>query len=210
MGCTIMNGAKVGSNCIIGACSLITQGKVIPDNSLVMGAPGKVVRELTEKDILSIEDFDKIDTSIQYGEDWLLSYYIFNNSKTIFYDRSISDYQYIQNYSSIVHTANVSKAFRMITIRDRFLPKNLTKKQIVLNSRCKFGLYLYSSVFLVKNGISSDDFCNFSKEVKKSYMSTKYKKFIKSKLLISFLLHLFLKEKYESLYSMLKKSTNKV
>ncbi|MCQ2555283.1 MAG: gamma carbonic anhydrase family protein [Clostridia bacterium] len=51
MGCTIMNGAKVGSNCIIGACSLITQGKVIPDNSLVMGAPGKVVRELTKEEI---------------------------------------------------------------------------------------------------------------------------------------------------------------
>ena len=38
-----MNGAKIGKNCIIGACALITQGKVIPDNSLVMGAPVEVL-----------------------------------------------------------------------------------------------------------------------------------------------------------------------
>lgn len=39
-------------------------------------------RKIFRKDLFN--DFDKIDTSIQYGEDWLLSYYIFNNSKTIF------------------------------------------------------------------------------------------------------------------------------
>ena len=43
----ILNGAKVGKYCIIGANSLIPEGKVIPDGSLVMGSPGKVVRELT-------------------------------------------------------------------------------------------------------------------------------------------------------------------
>ena len=46
MGATILNGAKVGKNCLIGAGALITENKVIPDGSLVMGAPGKVVREL--------------------------------------------------------------------------------------------------------------------------------------------------------------------
>ncbi len=48
MGAAIMNGAKVGNNCLIGANALITEGKEIPDGSLVMGAPGKVVRQLDE------------------------------------------------------------------------------------------------------------------------------------------------------------------
>ena len=42
----ILNGAKIGKYCIIGANSLIPEGKVIPDNSLVMGAPARVVREI--------------------------------------------------------------------------------------------------------------------------------------------------------------------
>lgn len=45
----ILNGAKIGKHCIIGANSLIPEGKEIPDGSLVMGSPGKVVRELTEQ-----------------------------------------------------------------------------------------------------------------------------------------------------------------
>lgn len=48
MGATILNGAKIGRGCLIGAGALITEGKVIPDGSLVMGAPGRVVRELDE------------------------------------------------------------------------------------------------------------------------------------------------------------------
>lgn len=48
MGATILNGAKIGRNCLIGAGALITEGKEIPDGSLVMGAPGKVVRQLDE------------------------------------------------------------------------------------------------------------------------------------------------------------------
>ncbi len=48
MGATILNGAKIGKNCLIGAGALITEGKEIPDGSLVMGAPGKVVRQLDE------------------------------------------------------------------------------------------------------------------------------------------------------------------
>lgn len=48
MGATILNGAKIGNNCLIGAGALITEGKEIPDYSLVMGAPGKVVREVDE------------------------------------------------------------------------------------------------------------------------------------------------------------------
>jgi carbonic anhydrase/acetyltransferase-like protein (isoleucine patch superfamily) len=51
MGATVLNGAKIGKNCLIGAGALITEGKEIPDGSLVMGAPGKVVRQLDEKAI---------------------------------------------------------------------------------------------------------------------------------------------------------------
>jgi carbonic anhydrase/acetyltransferase-like protein (isoleucine patch superfamily) len=50
MGATILNGARVGRHCLVGANALITEGKEIPDNSLVIGAPGKVVRQLDEID----------------------------------------------------------------------------------------------------------------------------------------------------------------
>jgi carbonic anhydrase/acetyltransferase-like protein (isoleucine patch superfamily) len=49
MGATILNGARIGRNCLIGAGALITENKEIPDGSLVMGAPGKVVRQLDEQ-----------------------------------------------------------------------------------------------------------------------------------------------------------------
>src|ERR1700739_3571705 len=47
IGSIVLNGAKIGKNCLIGANCLITEGKEISDNSLVMGAPGKVVREIS-------------------------------------------------------------------------------------------------------------------------------------------------------------------
>jgi len=48
IGAVVLNGAKVGKCCLIGANAFIPEGKVIPDNSLVMGSPGKVVREVSE------------------------------------------------------------------------------------------------------------------------------------------------------------------
>ncbi len=45
IGAVVLNGVRIGRNCIIGANALITEGKTIPDNSLVVGQPGKVVRE---------------------------------------------------------------------------------------------------------------------------------------------------------------------
>lgn len=51
MGAIILNGAKIGKNCIIAAGALIPQNKEIPDNSLVIGAPGKIVRQVTEEEI---------------------------------------------------------------------------------------------------------------------------------------------------------------
>jgi len=50
----IMNRAVIGKNCLIGANSLIPEGKVIPDGSLVMGSPGKIVRELTDEEVARI------------------------------------------------------------------------------------------------------------------------------------------------------------
>ncbi len=50
----ILNGAVIGKNCLIGANALIAEGKVIPEGSLVMGSPGKVVRQLTAEEIARI------------------------------------------------------------------------------------------------------------------------------------------------------------
>ena len=56
MGATVMNGAVVGDNCLIGAGTLIAEGKVIPDGSLVVGAPGKVLRPLNEQMIATVTE----------------------------------------------------------------------------------------------------------------------------------------------------------
>lgn len=42
----ILNGAQIGNNCLVGANALVPEGMVIPDNSMVLGTPAKVVREL--------------------------------------------------------------------------------------------------------------------------------------------------------------------
>jgi carbonic anhydrase/acetyltransferase-like protein (isoleucine patch superfamily) len=49
MGAIILNGAKIGRNCLVGAGALITEGKSFPDNSLIIGAPARVMRTLDEK-----------------------------------------------------------------------------------------------------------------------------------------------------------------
>ncbi|MGV8855131.1 MAG: gamma carbonic anhydrase family protein [Devosia sp.] len=54
MGAIVLNGARIGNNCLIGAGALITEGKQIPDGSLVVGAPGKVVRALDEAAIAGL------------------------------------------------------------------------------------------------------------------------------------------------------------
>ena len=70
MGSTILDGAVIGEECIIGANTLIPSGKVIPPRSLVVGSPGKVVRELTDKDLELIQL--SIDTYVEKS-------YIYNN-----------------------------------------------------------------------------------------------------------------------------------
>ena len=51
----VLNGAKIGKGCLIGANSLIPEGKEIPDGSLVMGSPGKVVKQLGPDQIKGLE-----------------------------------------------------------------------------------------------------------------------------------------------------------
>lgn len=51
----VLNGAQIGRHSIIGAGALIPEGKIIPPRSLVLGIPGKIVREVTEADIAMIE-----------------------------------------------------------------------------------------------------------------------------------------------------------
>ena len=55
MGAIVLNGAKIGSNVIVGAGALVPSNKVIPDNSLVVGSPCKVIRELTNEEIESLK-----------------------------------------------------------------------------------------------------------------------------------------------------------
>ncbi|MDE1183943.1 gamma carbonic anhydrase family protein [Paraburkholderia sp.] len=50
----VLNGAVIGRNCLVGAGAVVTEGKVFPDNSLILGAPAKVVRELSEADIAGL------------------------------------------------------------------------------------------------------------------------------------------------------------
>jgi len=51
MGSLIMNRAMIGSNCIIGAGTLITQDTKIPDNSIVLGRPGKISKQISQSDL---------------------------------------------------------------------------------------------------------------------------------------------------------------
>lgn len=54
MGAVVLNHAVIGKNCLIGAHALIAEGKIIPDNSLVVGAPGKIIRTLNDVDVLGL------------------------------------------------------------------------------------------------------------------------------------------------------------
>lgn len=68
MGSTILDGAEIGEECIIGANTLIPSGKIIPPRSLVVGSPGKVVREISGRDLELIQL--SIDTYVQKGKEY--------------------------------------------------------------------------------------------------------------------------------------------
>ena len=65
IGAVILNKAKIGKNCIIGAKALITENKEIPDNSLVVGSPGKVAREVTEDEKKAV-----LENTKHYQDNW--------------------------------------------------------------------------------------------------------------------------------------------
>lgn len=54
IGSTILNGATIGANCLVGAHALITEGKSFPDGSLIIGAPARVVRDLSDEEVAGI------------------------------------------------------------------------------------------------------------------------------------------------------------
>ena len=56
IGAIILNKAVIGKNCIIGANSLIAENKEIPDGSLVIGSPGKIIRQLKEEEIKAVKE----------------------------------------------------------------------------------------------------------------------------------------------------------
>lgn len=54
IGSIVMNRTVIGKNCLIGANTLLPEGKVIPDGSLVLGAPGKIIRPLSEEEVATL------------------------------------------------------------------------------------------------------------------------------------------------------------
>ena len=65
IGAIVLNGARIGCGCLIGAGALIPENKVIPDGSLVIGAPGRVARALTEAEIAKL-----LNTAERYVGNW--------------------------------------------------------------------------------------------------------------------------------------------
>ena len=65
IGAVVLGRAKIGKNCLIGANTLITEGKEIPDGSLVMGQPGKVVRQLEPGQIEALKA-----SAAHYVQNW--------------------------------------------------------------------------------------------------------------------------------------------
>jgi len=65
IGAIVLGGARIGRGCLIGAGSLITEGKTIPDNSMVVGSPGRVVRELSAEQAAALAH-----GAAHYVENW--------------------------------------------------------------------------------------------------------------------------------------------
>lgn len=69
MNATLLDGAIVGANCIIGANALVTPGQKIPEGSLAVGVPAKVVRQLSDEEIVGLKEH-----AGRYRELWEKSY----------------------------------------------------------------------------------------------------------------------------------------
>lgn len=71
IGSTVLNHARIGANCIVGANSLITENKEYPDGVLILGSPARVVRELTAEEIAALPNSAQryIDRAERYRRD---------------------------------------------------------------------------------------------------------------------------------------------
>ena len=69
MGAILLSGSKIGKNCIIGAGSLITEGTDIPDNSIVVGVPGKVVKQTNEEHVKRIKK--NVENYVELNKEYL-------------------------------------------------------------------------------------------------------------------------------------------
>jgi carbonic anhydrase/acetyltransferase-like protein (isoleucine patch superfamily) len=56
MGATLLNGSKIGRNCLVGANALVTEGKEFPDDSLIIGSPARLVFTLDEDSAQRLRD----------------------------------------------------------------------------------------------------------------------------------------------------------
>ena len=65
MGSTLLNRSVIGKHCLIGANTLIPEGKIIPDRSLVVGLPGRIVRQLTDEEVA-----DLAGSAERYVQNW--------------------------------------------------------------------------------------------------------------------------------------------
>ena len=65
IGAVVLNGAKIGQNCLIGAKAFVREGMEVPEGSMVLGIPGKVVRQMSDEQIKGINS-----TAFHYQENW--------------------------------------------------------------------------------------------------------------------------------------------
>ncbi len=65
IGAVVLNGAKIGKNCLIGAKAFVKEGMEVPDGSMVLGIPGKVVRQMSDEQIKGINN-----TAFSYQKNW--------------------------------------------------------------------------------------------------------------------------------------------
>ena len=69
MGAVILNGAQIGKECIIGAGAVVTQNAVIPDRSLVVGCPGKIIKSVS--DVAAIDNIENANVYIEEAKLYL-------------------------------------------------------------------------------------------------------------------------------------------
>ena len=73
MGAVVLNGAIIGKNCLIAASALVKEGAEIPDNSLVVGMPGKIIRQIDDNGIEKLKT-SAIESFERFSDSWAISY----------------------------------------------------------------------------------------------------------------------------------------